>query len=164
MNQETPPEVKQQLEGLAAMTTAELSLQYEAVFGERPRSKNRRYLEKRVAWGLQSAAYGETLSDAARQRAREIARLSDLRLTAPATKPAGTVRSPVNGQDTPALPPPGSLLTRRYRGKEIRVLVLADGFEYEGATYRSLSAIAKQISGSHCSGPRWFGLVERKKQ
>jgi hypothetical protein len=51
------------------------------------------------------------------------------------------------------------LITRRYKGQLIQVRVLADGFEYLGERYRSLSAIAKQITGSHCSGNRFFQLT-----
>ncbi len=162
MTQETPTELRAVLEALAGKSARELAERYETVFGEPPRSKNRRYLAKRVAWGLQSSFYGETLSEAARQRAREIARLSDIRLTAPEPKSKRVVRAPVNGQPVPTIPPPGTLLTRAYRGEEVRVLILNDGFEWNGATYRSLSAIAKAVTGTHCSGPRWFGLVERK--
>jgi hypothetical protein len=51
------------------------------------------------------------------------------------------------------------LITRRYKGQLIQVRVLADGFEYLGERFRSLSAIAKQITGSHCSGNRFFQLT-----
>ena len=43
-------------------------------------------------------------------------------------------------------------------GRQVRVVVLADGFEYEGESYRSLSAVAKAVSGSHCNGYRFFKL------
>ncbi len=45
------------------------------------------------------------------------------------------------------------------QGPADQVRVLADGFEYLGERYRSLSAIAKQITGSHCSGNRFFQLT-----
>src|SRR5947209_4800531 len=47
------------------------------------------------------------------------------------------------------LPMPGSIITRRYKGDTLQVKVLPQGFEYEGEIYKSLSAVAKQISGSH---------------
>ena len=56
-------------------------------------------------------------------------------------------------------PLPGMVLTRCYKGQLIQVRVLANGFEYLGERYRSLSAIAKQITGSHCSGNRFFHLT-----
>ncbi len=57
-----------------------------------------------------------------------------------------------------AMPPPGSVLTRKYRGKGIVVTVLPKGFEWEGTVYRSLSAVAKAVTGSHWNGRLFFGL------
>ena len=56
------------------------------------------------------------------------------------------------------LPPPGTLLTREYKGRTYQVRVLADGFDYDGQVYRSLSAVAKAITGSHCNGYLFFRL------
>ena len=50
---------------------------------------------------------------------------------------------------------------RQWRGRTHKVLVGEDGFEYEGQHYRSLTAIAEQITGAHWSGPRFFGLTKR---
>ena len=55
---------------------------------------------------------------------------------------------------------PGTVLTRTYRGTHVAVTVLADGFEYAGQTYRSLSAIAKAVTGSHWNGYLFFGLTK----
>ena len=58
---------------------------------------------------------------------------------------------------------PGVKITRTYKGRKIVVLVRGDHeFEYNGKVYRSLSKIACEVSKSHCSGPRWFGIVEPK--
>ncbi len=56
------------------------------------------------------------------------------------------------------LPPPGTVLTRPYKGGTIQVQVLAHGFEYDGKVYRSLSAVAKAVTGSHCNGFLFFRL------
>ena len=53
----------------------------------------------------------------------------------------------------------GTTLVRQWRGYNHAVLVRDDGFEYEGQPYRSLSVIAKRITGAHWSGPRFFGLT-----
>ena len=58
----------------------------------------------------------------------------------------------------PRLPPPGNIVERQYKGKMIRVIVLKEGFEYEGRRYKSLTAIAKEVSGSHCNGFLFFRL------
>lgn len=57
--------------------------------------------------------------------------------------------------------PPGGQITRKYKGRTITVTILADGFEYLGDRYRSLSAVAKAITGSHMNGFRFFKLEGR---
>jgi hypothetical protein len=71
---------------------------------------------------------------------------------------------------TAATPPPtdsrlpgvGQAIVRNDKGRQIRVIVRPDGFEYDGDRYRSLSAVAKAITGSHCNGFRFFGLEVTK--
>lgn len=58
---------------------------------------------------------------------------------------------------------PGTRLIRDWHGVGHTVIVLEQGFEYDGRHWKSLSAIAKAISGAHWNGPRFFGLTERKK-
>jgi hypothetical protein len=58
------------------------------------------------------------------------------------------------------LPPPGTVITRRYKGAVLQVQVLAEGFEYAGEVFTSLSAVAKEITGSHCNGFHFFRLGE----
>jgi hypothetical protein len=59
----------------------------------------------------------------------------------------------------PRLPQVGSQITRKHKGRTVTVTVLADGFEYEGERYRSLSAVAKAVTGSHMNGFRFFGCA-----
>jgi len=54
---------------------------------------------------------------------------------------------------------PGTRLIRQWRGQRHEVRVLQSGYSYRGTRYTSLSAIACLISGTHCSGPRFFGLA-----
>ena len=58
---------------------------------------------------------------------------------------------------------PGTVLTREWGGQHHRVMVLDGGFAWEGRTYRSLSEIAKAITGTKWNGPRYFGLREKKQ-
>jgi len=58
---------------------------------------------------------------------------------------------------------PGTLLTREWNGQHYRVMVLEEGFALEGRTYRSLSEIAKAITGTRWNGPRFFGLRDKKQ-
>jgi hypothetical protein len=63
--------------------------------------------------------------------------------------------------DPGIVPKTGMTLVRQWRGHAHTVLVREDGFEYEGQHYRSLTVIAKRITGAHWSGPRFFGLTKR---
>ena len=58
-------------------------------------------------------------------------------------------------------PRPGTILSRRYKGRTLEVEVLDHGFAYDGQVYRSLSAVAQVITGTHCSGYFFFGLTQR---
>jgi hypothetical protein len=62
----------------------------------------------------------------------------------------------------PRIPAPGTTLTRVYKGREHRLKVLADGFEYEGETFRSLTAAAKKATGyPSIAGTDWWGVSKR---
>jgi hypothetical protein len=58
------------------------------------------------------------------------------------------------------LPIPGTMITKMYKGKKLEVKVLEKGFEYKGTVYRSLSAIAKDITGNIWNGFLFFGCME----
>ena len=68
------------------------------------------------------------------------------------------LRKSLAGATPTALPGPGTRLLRDWQGRTHHVTVLTEGFEYNGKTYRSLSAIARQITGTAWSGPLFFGL------
>lgn len=57
---------------------------------------------------------------------------------------------------------PGARLVREWRGRAHTVMVLDEGFEFEGRRYRSMTQVAREITGAHWSGPRFFGLADRK--
>ena len=57
---------------------------------------------------------------------------------------------------------PGARLVREWRGRTHTVMVLDEGFEFEGRRYRSMTQVAREITGAHWSGPRFFGLADRK--
>jgi len=74
--------------------------------------------------------------------------------TVPAQAP--TLRMPTDDRLRP-----GTILTRRYKGRTLQVEVLDHGFAFDGQVYRSLSAVAKAATGSHCSGHFFFGLTTK---
>ncbi len=153
---------------LEQMSVGQLQDRYVEVFGEAVRSRHRQYLIRRIAWRLQANAEGG-LSERALRRAEELAQDADVRLTPPRwatlakeARPAeaASVRVPVTTD--PRLPVAGSQITRKYKGRTIIVTVLADGFEYLGVRYRSLTAVSRVITGSHMNGFRFFGLEDRR--
>jgi hypothetical protein len=157
--------VGKEVAALQRLTTKELRGRYAEVFGEQTLAQNRAWLVKRIAWRLQALAEGD-LSERARQRAAELACDADLRMSPPretagaaaAPAPERTATKPLRLQQDDRLPPPGTVITRRYKGQVLQVQVLAEGFEYAGAVYASLSAVARAITGSHCNGYYFFGL------
>jgi hypothetical protein len=153
----------QELATLGRLSVMGLRARYVLVFGEATRTGNKVWLIKRVAWRLQALAEGD-LSQRARQRAAALVNDADLRLSPPRTIPTASVpaaktlsaRHP--GERNHRLPPPGTVLTRPYKGTTLQVRVLEHGFVYEGTVFPSLSAVAKAITGSHCSGYLFFRL------
>jgi hypothetical protein len=151
--------VSKELNALRQMTMRELRAKFAEVFGEATPSGNRGWLVKRIIWRMQALAEGG-LSERAQRRAEELANDADLRLSPPAparqtTTP--TIRLGAKGSEN-GLPIPGTVITRAYKGETLHVKVLTEGFEFEGETYPSLSAVAKAITGSHCSGRLFFRL------
>lgn len=60
-------------------------------------------------------------------------------------------------------PTPGTVLVREWNGALQRVMVVEDGFSWNGSTYRSLSDVAFAITGTRWSGPRFFGVRQRSE-
>jgi hypothetical protein len=152
--------VLKEIEQLRGLTVAGLREKYREVFGEDTRSGNKDYLFRRIAWRLQANAEGD-LSERARRRALEIANDADLRVRAPKAgsgAPDRTAVVAINGARDTRLPKAGTLLTREFKGKVHVVTVLADGFEYEGRQYKSLSRIATEIAGTRWNGFAFFAL------
>ena len=158
--------VGREVASLQRMTVRELRMRYSEVFGEETRAGNKPWLVKRIAWRLQSLAEGD-LSDRARQRATELANDADVRLSPPKPKPtsptpAKRTKTALVVKGDNRLPPPGTIITREYKGQTLQLMVLPTGFEFEGDVYKSLSAVAKAITGQHCNGYHFFRLGKEK--
>jgi hypothetical protein len=144
---------------LEHLSVGQLRQRFAELFGEATQASNRTWLIKRIAWRLQALAEGD-LSERARRRAAELARDADLRLNPPQRKATATTATP-EPVPLPApvdnrLPPPGTILTRPYKGQLVQVQVLTEGFAYAGRVFPSLSAVAKAITGSHTNGFHFF--------
>jgi hypothetical protein len=158
--------VAKEVARLQKMTCGELRDQFAEVTGETTNAKNRKWLIRRIIWRMQANVEGG-LSEQAISRIRELADGADLRVTAPAARQlsADTAKSTkrvATGSFSAAGPLPGTLITRVYKGRELRVRVTTKGFEFEGELFRSLSAVAKHVTGSHWSGNRFFKLDQQE--
>ena len=153
---------------LHTMTVGELKRKYAEVFGEATRSNNKDYLRKKIAWRLQSLDEGG-LSKRAKKRAEELANDADIRLRAPKTKRVKsdtTLTEPVSFQPKSKSADliPGMTLKRVYKNQTLLVTVTEEGLLFNGKTYRSLSAIAKEVTGSMWNGRLFFGLTKHSRE
>ena len=133
------------------MTVSELREKFREVFGDDTNTRNKQWLIKRIAWRIQANALGG-LSERAKRRAAELANDADVRILPPRSQPTlkFAPRANVSG------PAAGTEITRSYKGRQLVVRVEDDGFVYEGQRFKSLSAVAKHVTGSHCSGQAFF--------
>lgn len=163
---EAVADVARQLAALASMTVAELTVRYRELHGEPTRSRNKDYLRKKLAWRIQELAEGG-LSERAKARIEALAAEAPLRWRTPRKARAVTqalARIPEAPDRDPRLPPIGTEVSRSYQGTEHRVRVLAEGFEYAGEHFASLSKIAREITGTAWNGFLFFGLADRRQK
>jgi hypothetical protein len=160
------PTVIRSIEDLGRLKIPLLKKRYRELFGEESKSSNKQFLFRRIAWRLQANAEGD-LSERALRRIGDITDDRDLRVRAPkefVARPdfGSAVIDRAGPPKDYRLPGPGTLLTRRLGDRQIVVKVLSDGFEYESRRYRSLSAIAREVTGTRWKGLLFFGLAERR--
>jgi len=159
-----------EIEQMKKCTTGALRAKYFAVFGQPSCSSNKQFLFRRIAWRLQARQEGD-LSERARRRAAQLVAEGDLRIRPPrqflkALQLAGestSVRRRQRARDE-RLPPVGTVWRRTYRSQAIEVEVLEDGFKFQSRRYRSLSAIARDVTGTRWNGLLFFGLTERSHE
>jgi hypothetical protein len=147
----TPPaDVLGRLAALRAMDIPELKQEWRTLFGTEPPPYGRHMLEGRLAYRVQELAYGGL-------KPETVARLEALgdRLARGATLRQARREE----RDRPIA---GTRLIREHQGVEHTVTVLRDGFEWQGRPYRSLSAVARAITGTRWNGPLFFGLKNHR--
>jgi Protein of unknown function (DUF2924) len=148
--QATDPAVEAELDRLAVMPIAQLRKRYCEVFRtDPPKAFGPDLLRRSIAHRIQEKAYGGL--------SRSTQRLLDQMIKTYAAKPNGKIVLPRRIK-------PGSELVRTWKGKSYRVMVMADGFAYDGETFASLSEIASEITGTRWNGPRFFGLRSTSKE
>lgn len=145
----TAETVAARLQALEHMDYAALRAEWRRLYRAHPPKRVARdLLMLGVGWKIQEQAYGG-LSAATKRRLADLAKSMEQ-----------------NGDVTRnciARLKPGAKLLREWRGTIHTVTVLEDGFEWKGARWRSLSVIAREITGVHWSGPRFFGLNAKAK-
>ena len=139
------------LAALKTMAVKELKEQWRELFGTEPPPYNRPFLESRLAYRIQELAYGG-LKPATLRRLEQMGEELD----------GGDVVKRRTRHDTK--PITGTRLVREWQGTEHVVTVLTDGFEWQGRPYRSLSAIARAITGTRWNGPLFFGLTNHRRR
>ena len=151
LNPATDQTVLARLAALKAMSVKDLKAQWENLFSTAAPNNSRKFLEFRIAYRIQELTYGGP--------DRETRRMLDLL----ADEVEGVARRKNRIAD-PRNPVVGTRLIREWDGVEHTVTVLKDGFDWQGRKYKSLSAVAREITGTRWNGYRFFGLRERKRE
>jgi hypothetical protein len=138
------------LAALKAMSVNELKTEWQAMFDAPAPNNSRTFLEGRLAYRIQELIYGGP--------DKQTRRLLDLL----ADEVEGTLKRKAQIAD-PRNPVVGTKLIREWDGIAHTVTVLKEGFEWGGQRYKSLSAVARAVTGTRWNGYRFFGLRERKR-
>ena len=149
--------VPTQLAALSEMTVGDLAERYLELYGEPTRSRNKDYLRKRLAWRIQELAEGG-LSAQAVGRIAELGDGIPERWRMRQAEKQQKAEPPPPIERDPRLPGVGGVLRRVYQGVPHEVTVAEDGFEYAGARFKTLSAVARHITGTAWNGFLFFGL------
>jgi len=161
------PSIAAQVAALQKLNVAQLRVRWKEVFGEETKQRHRVYMIRRLSWEIQRQHYGDELSAEAKARLHELQ--DEFRTSPPETwfKGARHNRSSATTKQVHDVkaPKPGTILTREYKGERIAVTVRGHReFEWQGEIYRSLSGVAKAITGSHLSGNAFFGLIGNRER
>jgi hypothetical protein len=136
--------VVKRLQSLERMDSSALRAEWRKLYGQNaPPRVTRKLLLLAVAYRIQERAYGG-LSAAAKRQLQALGETIDAR--------GDVVRDRISRLK------PGTRLVREWHGESHTVIVLEAGFEWRGRQWRSLTAIAREITGARWSGPRFFGL------
>jgi hypothetical protein len=148
--QVTDSAVEDELDPLATMPIAQLRVRYRELFRtDPPKAFGPDLLRRSIAHRIQEKAYGGL--------SRSAQRVLDQMMKAFAAKPNGKIVLPRRIK-------PGSVVVREWKGKSHRVMVLAEGFAYDGKTFGNLSEIAVLITGTRWNGPRFFGQRSKAEE
>ena len=138
----------------------ELKARYKELYGsETAPSSNKVYLWRKIAYKLQEIEHSG-LSAEAQGKIKEFIQKYDPvnnKALRPGVNSDNTGNKPKLSRDK-RLPIPGTIITKNYKGTSLEVKILEKGFEYSNKQYKSLTAIAKEVTGAHWNGYLFFGL------
>ena|SRR5579863_10113613 len=138
-----PEELAAEIARLSKLDIDELRERWKAIYGKAPSLEiGRSFLTRAIACRLQERAYGGLKPSTNRLLARSTEETATGSSKEPQTRMAQS----------------GTILIREWRGTPHRVTMLEDGVSFNGKRYRSLSEVAREITGSRWSGPRFFGM------
>jgi Protein of unknown function (DUF2924) len=137
-----------QLVALKGAPASTLKTKWRALFDTEPPPYNRRFLESRLAYRIQELAYGGLKKETV-DRLRVLAKQYDGKPNA-------------RRKICPDLPIAGTRLIREWQGIQYCVTVRCEDFEFEGRPYKSLSAIAREITKVRWNGWVFFGLKNQR--
>ena len=153
------PQVLRQIAELQRLPMPELSERWRVLMGDEAPPYNKAFLVKRLTCRIQELAYGGLPLSAHQEMERA---LDAAGYDAVGGERDTTRASTATTRRNPGLPMIGTRLVREWNGQQYEVLVTHHGFEFDGRPYKSLTAIAKAITGTHWNGPHFFGLRRKK--
>ncbi len=145
----------EQIMALKDASLEELKVKYAELSGqEAPCSNNKVFLWRKIAYRLQEIEYGG-LSSETQSRISELIERYDP-INNKMFRPQQNTQKGRSGRRDARLPIPGAIIMKEYKGQVLEVKVLEKGFEYQSQIYRTLSAVAKAITGAHWNGHLFF--------
>lgn len=151
-------ELLKEVSALSDKPLKDLKEKYQKLYGpKKVVPVNRTFLVKRIVYKLQEQKHGG-LSPAAKDKADALIKKHDPVNNKSAKSKNGDAKK---ANRDPRLPIPGTIIAKVYKGKKLEVKALEKGFEYKSKVYRSLSAIAKDITGNIWNGFLFFGLCKK---
>ena len=147
---------------LQRMPVADLQVEWLKLYGEPTRSRNRQFLFRRLAWRIQELQHGG-LSDVAKDRIDKLA--PEFTRAKTPTVASTTLPDVHRPRRDPRIPSPGTVITKAYKGRELRVVVREEGLELDGTMYPSATALAKAVTGSKSiNGNLFLGITKRNRK
>ncbi len=153
------PGLLKEIMALQGLSREQLIERYAKLFqGEKPATTHKTFLWRRIAHRMQELVYGG-LSDQAQDRLKAMIQeydpVNNKTLRPPSKFSKQSRRRPMRDRRVPI---PGTVIVKNYKGTDLQVTVLEQGFEYHGRVYPTLSAIATDITGDHWNGFTFFRL------